>query len=104
MDELGIVDMDELAIEHSQLEFQEEMKDALNEAEGHSNPSKRKKQKNKSVANGISVAVITDVNLLDSFQPTQNASSRGIAIKRNGKRSSHSCVSLLCDRKCVIFV
>ena len=36
MDEMGIMDMDELAIEHSHLEFQQEMKGAIDKADSHS--------------------------------------------------------------------
>ena len=91
--------MDELSIEHSELDFQEEMKDALSEAESQSKRSKSKRQKKKNTANGINkesasvktvpdVAIITDVNLVDSFQPVKNADSQSIAVKRNGKCDS----------------
>ena len=91
MDEMGIMDMDELAIEHSHLEFQQEMKGAVDKADSHSKHSKGRRQKHNDSANGIvegnnngkttvDVAVVADVNLLDSFQPVKNTSRTGNVI------------------------
>lgn len=94
MDEVGILDMDELAIEHSELEFQDEVKDVIRSgAESDAQHVKSKKSKkrdfenktverNDSAKSTANVAVISDVNLLDSFQPVKRTHG---SIKRNGK-------------------
>ena len=83
--------MDELAIEHSHLKFLQEMKGAIDKADSHSKHSKGRRKKHKDAANGIvggnnngktnlDVAVVADVNLIDSFQPVNNISRTGNAI------------------------
>ncbi len=93
MDEASILDMDELAIEHSQLDFQDEVKKALGEA-GGTDAKHRKKPKRK-LENGASerqngsegaavvpnVAVVSSADLLESF----HSASLGNGLnKRNG--------------------
>ena len=84
MDELSILDMDELAIKHSKMEFQEQMKNSSSETVSHSKQLKNRKNKNKDVKNegdsngnsetDTTVAVMAELNLLDSFQPLKQTS------------------------------
>ncbi len=88
MDEDSILDMDELAMEKSQLDFQEEMKDALRTEDVPKPPKKSKYSKSKRIQNGVdaegatssrtlsSVSVIADVDLLNAFQPVKNGDSK----------------------------
>ncbi len=86
MDELGILDMDELEIQHTQLEFQQEQGKEEHKKNGHSHKGandikedatekKRKRIKNQGKETTKQLdkgAAVYNIDLMDSFQTIKN--------------------------------